>query len=143
MKKLLISGVLVALLGLALASAPVQADETGTLSLTGCPGPGCPNATYSFDIGATSAELTINITGPVSASMPGNDFITGVDLGFTPSGNISGLTLASNPGGGPWTTDTASLGNNGCGTNSGAFVCSSASPGLSITDGGTYTWVWD
>lgn len=132
----------------ALASAPVHADTTGMLSLTNCGGGGtssCPAATYTFDIGTTSAELTIHITGPVSAMMPGNDLITGVDLGFTASKNISGLTLFSSPDGNPtaWTTSTSSLGNAGCGSNSGAFVCSSLAAGLPIMQGGTYEWVWD
>jgi hypothetical protein len=116
-----------------------RADELGTLSLTGCPGSGCPNATYNFDITSTSATLTVTITGPVNSM---NDVITGVDLGFTPSSNVSGLSLASNPGGGWATVTTGSLSNSGCGGNNGAFVCASGT-GVNIVDGGTYSWTWD
>jgi len=127
------------LLALALAFAtPAKADTIGTLTLGNCgTDPGCPAATYSFDIGATSASLTISNVSGVGLT---NGLITGVNLGFTASNNISGLTLFSAPSGFT-TTETGSLNNSGCGGNGGAFICSSG-PGITIVDGGSYTWVW-
>jgi PEP-CTERM motif len=122
-------------------SGAARADQVGTLSLTGCGsgGAGCPDATYSFDISSTQATLTITITGAVTAGT--NDVITGVNLGFTDSNNVSGLQLIGNPGGSWTTTTTGSLTNNGCGGNGGAFICSSGA-GVSIATGGSYTWTW-
>jgi hypothetical protein len=149
-RKLIFASIFVAVL--ALASAPVRADETGFLTLTGCGGgqSGCPNATYSFDIGSASASLTIHVTGTVNSQ---NDLINGVDLGFTTSNNVSGLTLASvtastavtsGTTASAWNTTTGSLNNNNCGSNSGAFICSFLAAGLGpIASGGTYTWTWD
>jgi hypothetical protein len=145
MKKLIAVMILgVALL--ALSVSPAKADTIGTLTLSGCGsgGSGCPDATYSFDISTTSATLTITINSAPTAGV--NDRIAGVDLGFTPSGNISGLSLTGNPGG-TWDTVTAgSLSNSGCGSNSGAFVCASSSlgagDGVAISLGGTYSWTW-
>jgi hypothetical protein len=147
-----ILGVLVAVaLVLAMGSAARADTIVGTLSLEDCNngpgGTGCPAATYSFDIGSTSATLTIHIDGVVGTE---NHLIQGVNLGFTPSNNISDLTLVSNPGG-SWYTTTGSLNNNGCGTNEGAFVCSwsittfvgEPMDGLPIVQGGTYSWVWN
>jgi hypothetical protein len=133
--------IVLALVAAVAFSGPAQADTIGTKALTGCGsgGPGCPDATYSFDIGTTSASLTIHITGTVTAGV--NDIIGGVNLGFTNSSNVSGLTLSANPGGGWATVTTGSLSNAGCGSNSGAFVCASGT-GVSIVTGGTYTWTW-
>jgi PEP-CTERM motif len=139
-----------AVLVLALGSM-AKADSIGTLTLSDCGSgqSGCPAATYYFDIGTTSAMLTITITGAVNSN---NDYIEGVDLGFSPSGNInSGPTLVSSPNGDTslWKTDTDSLSNGGCGTNSGAFICSSAlstynsGNGLLIAQNGVYTWTWN
>jgi PEP-CTERM motif len=127
------------LLALALAFAtPAKADTIGSLTLANCgTDPGCPAAMYSFDIGAASASLTINNISGVGLT---NGLITGVNLGFTASKNISGLTLFSAPSGFT-TTQTGSLNNSGCGGNGGAFICSSG-PGITIADGGSYTWVW-
>lgn len=133
-----------AVLALALALAlcgAARADQTGTLTLTNCgSGGSCPGATYTFDVGATSATLTIAITSGVTAGL--NDMILGVDLGFTPSNNISNLMLTANPGG-LWTTTTGSLSSSSgaCGANGGAFVCASG-PGISIGVGGLFTWTW-
>jgi len=127
------------LLALALAFAtPAKADTMGTLTLGNCgTDPGCPAATYSFDIGTGSASLTISNVSGVGLT---NGLITGVNLGFTASNNISGLTLFNAPPGFT-TTLTGSLNNSGCGGNGGAFICSSGS-GVTIVDGGSYTWVW-
>jgi len=123
-------------------TGPAMADTVGTLTLTDCGGAsGCPAATYAFDITTTSASLTITINGVPTSS---NDYITAVDLGFTPSGNITGLSLTAFPSTG-WTATSGSLSSGGaCGVNSGAFVCASASPltSLLIAQNGVYTWTW-
>jgi len=132
-----------AILALALALAlcgAARADQTGTLTLTNCGGGGsCPAATYTFDVGTTSATLTVAITGGITAGL--NDMILGVDLGFTPSNNLSNLVLSANPGG-LWNTSTGSLNSSGaCGGNSGGFVCASGT-GISIGVGGLFSWMW-
>jgi hypothetical protein len=134
-----------ALVGL-FCSGPTKADSVGTLTLSNCgtPGTNCPGATYTFDITSTSATLTITITGAPNSA---NDFIGSVDLGFSPSGTISGLSLTAAPSNlSFWTFTTGSLSSNsnGCGSNSGAFVCATALPSnpLPIVQGGVYTWTW-
>jgi hypothetical protein len=121
-----------------------KADSIGSLLLSDCGGgSGCPAANYAFDITSTSATLTITINGVPTSS---NDFIGSVDLGFTPSSTISGLALTSAPSTlSNWTTTSGSLNSSGaCGTNGGAFVCSTALPSnpLPITQGGVYAWTW-
>lgn len=115
---------------------------TDTLSLSGSTScgtkAGCPDATYTFDITSTSATLSITINGGLSGS---NNQITGVDLGFTCSGCVTGLA-SSVTGSTSWNASGSSLSNNGCNNGSGAFVCASGSP-LSVSQGDTYTWVWD
>jgi len=126
-------------LALALCSA-TRADQTGTLTLTDCGGGGsCPAATYTFDVGATSATLTVAITGGITPGL--NDMILGVDLGFTPSNNLGNLALSANPGG-VWNASTGSLNSSGaCGGNNGGFVCASGT-GIPIGVGGLFTWMW-
>ncbi len=131
-----------ALIAVLAFSGAANADQIGSLSLTDCGSskPGCPAATYSFDISSTSATLTIAITGAVTAGA--NDIISGVNLGFTPADNVNDLHLFANPGG-TWTSViTDSLSNSGCGTQgTAAFVCASGT-GVGIAQGGTYTWTW-
>ena len=64
MKRILILAAVLALGCFGLASF-AQADTTGSLTLTDCGSgkTGCPGAPYSFDIGTTSATLTITING--------------------------------------------------------------------------------
>lgn len=125
-------------------SGTARGDEVGSLTLSNCggAGSGCPAATYAFSITSTSATLSITIDGAVNAK---NDQLTGVDLGFTSSGGVTGpVTLdSSSDGYDSWSATTSSLSNSGCGgKNQGAFVCTSG-PGIDISQGGTYTWVWD
>jgi hypothetical protein len=139
MTKTRITQIAFALIALMLAcGASAFADTIGTLTLTNCgtTGTGCPGATYNFDINSTSAMLTITVNSPVGAT---NDFITGVDLGFTASKNISNLQ-GSGPSGFTY-TNTGSLNNSGCGGNNGAFVCSSGS-GIDLITSPSSTWVW-
>jgi len=65
-----------------------------------------------------------------------------VDLGFTPSNNLVGLTVTG-PDAETWAPSVSSLSNSGCGSNSGAFACTYATPGVLIQQGGTYTWTWN
>jgi hypothetical protein len=124
---------------LALWSCPARASSIASFSLPGCDTTtgGCPAATYSFNITATSATLTIHITGPVTGT---NNEITGVDLGFTPSNNFLGLITVTGPNAG-WFASSGSLNNGGCGPNMGAFICASGL--VHISQGGTYTWTWN
>ena len=139
---------------LAVASAPAQANTIGTLTLPSCdtsqPMPGmtsCPAATYSFNIGTSSATLTIMITGPLTAGV--NDLIGGVDLGFVPSNFNLNVTSGSTTAAGAWTFTTGSLNNNGCSTTANAnFTCAmfSVNPttgGAQLVTGGTYSWTWN
>jgi len=136
--KKILGGLSLFLLALSFAT-PAKADTMGSLTLPDCGGQsGCPGATYKFDITGTSATLWITVN---SAPGSNNNVISGVDLGFTASSNISKLSLASSPAGFNATV-TSSLNNSGCGTNYGAFICS-AGTGVTITQGQTYKWVWN
>ncbi len=143
MKKILIFTALLAVVCIGFAG-PAKADSVGTLTLTDCGGgdTGCPGATYSFDVGTTSATLTITINGSVGST---NDFITAVNLGITSnSPGVTGLNLSVAPSTG-WTANAGPTSSGGtCGGVSAGFVCASASPltSLSITTGGVYTWTW-
>jgi hypothetical protein len=145
MKKFLILAAVLALGCFGLASF-AQADSVGSLTLTDCgtAGTGCPGATYSFDIGTTSAMLTITLGGG-NALTSNNDLITAVDLGFLPQNDFStfSTTVATDFNGtaGTWTGSLGSLNNGNCGSNGGAFVCATGSPVL-VVNGGTYTWTW-
>jgi hypothetical protein len=143
LKGILAGSLLLLVLGFA-SSAKANA-VSGTLTLTDCGsgGSGCPAATYTFTITNSSATLTVHVTGGVTSA---NDNITAVDLGFSSSGTVSGLSLVSSPTTG-WSATTGSLNSGGnCGANSGAFICASVSPLNSLTipsGGGTYSWTWD
>jgi len=147
-RHLLIFGVLI--IGLAQV-AQATTIESGILTLTDCGtnGSGCPAAAYTFTIGDTSATLTIQISNTAVLNS-NNGYIGGVDLGFATSSNVNvtGLTTSTNLGGTTnWEFTTGSLSSNGCGGNSGAFVCADfkANPkngGVQLTQNGTYSWTW-
>jgi hypothetical protein len=148
-KRNLILGLAVAFLGLALGTT-AKADTFDSISLTNCGPVGslCPAATYSFDIGATSATLTIHIDGvPVS----GSTNIQSVDLGFSPNNNLTltgpvlftdnGVTMAGVYNN-TYENDINSAGDCTSGGTS-AFVCaSSSSGGALVHQGDTLTWKW-
>lgn len=133
--------ILLAVLVFLACGTATRADQIGSLTLSNCGASGtlCPAATYSFDVGSTSATLTIDVTGGVVAGT--NNYITGVDLGFT-SQTVNVTGFSSLPSG-SWTNSdfTASLGSKGCGTNNGAFVCASGA-GVQVSQGGEYTFTW-
>ena len=142
MKRFLVVAAVLALACLGSGTA-AKADTVGSLTLFDCGSgvSGCPAAKYSFDIGTTSASLTVMVIGAVDAS---NDFITAVDLGFTANSTGLVITNLSAPSAG-WTQDAGPLSSGGtCGGVSGGFVCASASPldSLPISTGGKYTWTW-
>src|SRR5712671_816300 len=114
MRRMLVA---LALLILALGyGASAKADTIGSLSLSNCgtAGTNCPAATYTFDITSTSSSFTITITGATNSA---NNFIGVVDLGFSPSGTISGLALSAAPSAlNLWSSTTGSLNSAGsCG----------------------------
>jgi len=120
-----------------------MADSVGTLTLTNCgTGPGCPAATYSFDIGANSATLTIAIAPSATITSGVNNVIGGVNLGFSGASSLTGLTFSSTPSGTWNTIVSGSLSNSGCGNNNGSFICASG-PGVAISAGSTYVFTWD
>src|SRR5882724_8787438 len=143
-KRLWMSGV-VTLAFCFMFAGVAKADTIGSLTLSNCgtAGTNCPAATYQFDITSTSATLTIAISGATNSA---NNLIGVVDLGFSPSGTISGLALSASPSAlNLWSSTTGSLNSAGsCGANSGAFVCATALPSnpLPIVQGGVYTWTW-
>ena len=138
MKRLLVAAVLSTIVGLGFAG-PAMADSIGTLSLTDCGGgnAGCPVATYSFDIGTTSATLTINITSGVNSN---NNIISAVNLG-TNGINLTNLTATGPTGSGSWTANQASINSNSnCTLGNGSFMCAAGS--ATIANGGSYTWTF-
>lgn len=120
-------------------AGPAKADSIGTLSLTDCGGgnPGCPVATYSFDIGTTTATLTINIISGVNSN---NDIISAVNLG-TNGINLTGLTATGPTGSGSWSANQDSINSNSnCTQGNGSFMCAAGS--ATIANGGSYTWTF-
>jgi hypothetical protein len=147
MKRVLICTALLALAITFMFSGVAMADTTGSLTLTNCgdPGSACPGAKYEFDIGSTSATLTITIGGG-NALTSTNHLLTGVDLGFLPQNDFASFssTVAANFNGTPetWTGSLGSLNNGNCGANQGAFICATG-PGPVLVDGGVYTFTWN
>ena len=150
------AGLVVLSVALLLNGGAARADTVitngpGGLVLSNCgdAGSACPAATYTFSIDLTThqASLTIAIAPAATLVTSGkqeNDYISGVDLGFTNSANITSLTMgAVPPNSGTWTPLVGSLNNSGCGGNNGAFACTFANPGVKIVDGGSYTWTWN
>jgi len=138
MKRLFLPAVLSTIVVLGLAG-PAKADSIGTLSLTDCGSgkPGCPVGTYNFDIGATTATLTIKIASGVNSN---NNIISAVNLG-TNGINLTGLTATGPTGSGTWNANQASINSNSnCALGNGSFMCAVGSVG--IANGGTYTWTF-
>ena len=138
MKKILIFTALLAVVCIGFAG-PAKADSVGTLTLTDCGGgnTGCPAATYAFDIGSTSATLTITIASGVNSN---NDIISAVNLG-TDGVVLTGLSATGPTGSGSWTANQASINSSSnCTMGSGSFMCAAGS--ATIADGGVYTWTF-
>jgi PEP-CTERM motif len=138
MKTILICTALLAVACLGFAGT-AKADSIGTLTLADCGGgqAGCPAATYSFDIGSTSATLTITIASGVNSN---NDIISAVNLG-TNGITLTGLSVIGPTGSGTWTASQNSINSNSnCTVGSGSFMCAAGS--VTIADGGVYTWTF-
>jgi hypothetical protein len=138
MRKVFLLAVLSAIVVLGLAGT-AKADSVGTLTLADCGlgGSGCPAASYSFDIGATTATLTITIASGVNSN---NDIISAVDLG-TNGINLTGLGVTGPTGSGTWTANQASINSSSnCTKGSGSFMCAAGS--VDISAPGTYTWTF-
>jgi hypothetical protein len=120
-----------------------------SLSDCGSVGTLCPAATYSFDVGTSSATLTIHIDGvPVA----GSTNIVSVDLGFTPNNNLTltGPVVFTDNGttvGGIYDQTFENSINSSPDCTAGgtaAFICAgSSSDGALIHQGDTLTWTWD
>lgn len=144
MRKFIVPVMLALALTCLFAGGAMADGVSGTLVLSDCGSgvSGCPAATYDFSVGTTSATLIITITGAVGTT---NDYLQAVDLGFTPSSNISGLGFTGPSG---WTSSIGSLSSGGsCGLNTGAFVCASdggnSGLALPISQNGQYTFTWN
>ncbi len=136
MKRFLVFAALLVAVSISFAGV-AKADSTGTLTLTDCGGgqTGCPGAVYTFDIGATSATLSIQITGAVNGD---NDIISGVNLG-TDGVTITNLNVTGPNAG--WTAAIGSVNSSSnCQKGNGSFMCAFGS--VTITSGNTYTWTW-
>jgi len=138
MRRLLVVAVLSAIVVLGFAG-PAKADSIGTLTLADCGigGSGCPAASYSFHIGATTATLTITVASGVNSN---NDIISAVNLG-TDGINLTGLSATGPTGSGSWAANQASINSSSnCTKGSGSFMCAVGS--ALIANGGTYTWTF-
>jgi len=138
MRKFFVLAALSAIVILGFAG-PAKADSIGTLTLANCGsgGTGCPAGTYSFDIGATTATLTITIASGVNST---NNIISAVNLG-TNGINLTGLSATGPTGSGSWTANQASINSNSnCTQGNGSFMCAAGS--ASIANGGSYTWTF-
>ena len=138
MRKFLALAVFSAVVVLGFAG-PAKADSMGTLTLADCGigGPGCPAASYSFDMGATTATLTITIASGVNSN---NDIISAVNLG-TNGLTLTGLTVVGPTGSGLWTANQDSINSSSnCTKGNGSFMCAAGS--VLIANGGIYTWTF-
>jgi hypothetical protein len=134
MKKLLISGVFVALLGLALASTS-KADSTVDAT---------NNVTYtatSVMVGAGEFDVTLTVDTSLFNQGPG--FLTSVAMQFT---DATAVNLLDAPGGaGDWSTILAVGENaNGCNTSPANFWCTQNTTGIApVPATGIYSFVFD
>jgi hypothetical protein len=136
-----------------------HANVIGSVTLNDCgtsPGVGCPAATYSFDIGATSATLNLTISPTANIVAGYNDLIAAVGLGFAPNANITNVSgFASANVLGTWSYNSGNLsanGSGGCSASSGRYTCAqynfgatgngAGTGGSLIAQGQTYTWTW-
>jgi hypothetical protein len=133
MKKVLISGVFVALLGLALADT-VKADTTFDAT---------NDITYNASSVLVSAgEYDVTLTIDTSAFNQGSGFLTSVAMQFT---DATSVNLLNAPGGvGSWTAVGAGGTNaNGC-DGKGNFWCTQNTTGIApVPAAGIYTFVFD
>jgi hypothetical protein len=130
-----ILGSLIAFAVLFLVVSPSYAD---TITATQ---PGADDgfgSTYTLTANCTGSVCDVTLA--IQSSGATNPDISAVDFKIGSSDTFGGTVVAPN---GTWNTSSGSLGNNGCGNNSGGFICSQAASTASFAaTGGLLTWSW-
>jgi hypothetical protein len=91
-------------------------------------------------LSANCTGSVCNVTLTIDSTHATNPDISAVDFKIGSSDTFSGTVAAPN---GTWNTSSGSLGNGGCGNNSGGFICSQAASTSSFAaTGGILTWSW-
>jgi len=103
-----------------------------------------PGATDGFGstymLSANCTGSLCNVTLTIDSTNATNPDISAVDFKIGSSDTLSGTVVPPN---GTWNTSSGSLGNGGCGNNSGGFICSQAGSTSSFAaTGGILTWSW-
>jgi hypothetical protein len=133
-KRFAISGII----ALAVLLLNVSSSHADTISVTQ------PGATDGFGstymLSANCTGSVCNVTLTIDSTNATNPDISAVDFKIGSSDTFSGTVAAPN---GTWNTSSGSLGNGGCGNNSGGFICSQAASTSSFAaTGGVLTWSW-
>jgi hypothetical protein len=133
-KRFAISGII----ALAVLLLNVSSSHADTISVTQ------PGATDGFGstymLSANCTGSVCNVTLTIDSTHATNPDISAVDFKIGSSDIFSGTVAAPN---GTWNTSSGSLGNGGCGNNSGGFICSQAASTSSFAaTGGILTWSW-
>jgi hypothetical protein len=133
-KRFAISGII----ALAVLLLNVSSSHADTISVTQ------PGATDGFGstymLSANCTGSVCNVTLTIDSTHATNPDISAVDFKIGSSDTFSGTVAAPN---GTWNTSSGSLGNGGCGNNSGGFICSQAASTSSFAaTGGILTWSW-
>jgi len=133
-KRFVISGII----ALAVLLLNVSSSHADTISVTQ------PGATDGFGstymLSANCTGSVCNVTLTIDSTHATNPDISAVDFKIGSSDTFSGTVAAPN---GTWNTSSGSLGNGGCGNNSGGFICSQAASTSSFAaTGGILTWSW-
>lgn len=135
MKKMFVVAGLIAAAVLFLSVSPSYAD---TITATQ---PGADDgfgSTYVLSANCTGSTCDVTLT--IHSSGATEPDISAVDFKIGSSDAFGGTVAAPN---GTWNTKSGSLGNGGCGNNSGGFICSeAASTGSFAATGGDLTWSW-
>jgi hypothetical protein len=133
-KRFAIAGI-IAFAFLVLNVSPSLAD---TISVTQ------PGATDGFGstymLSANCTGSVCNVTLTIDSTNATNPDISAVDFKIGSSDTFGGTVVPPN---GTWNTSSGSLGNGGCGNNSGGFICSQAASTSSFAATcGILTWSW-
>ena len=116
----------------------VSSSNADTISVTQ------PGATDGFGstymLSANCTGSLCNVTLTIDSTNATNPDISAVDFKIGSSDTFNGTVVPPN---GTWNTSSGSLGNGGCGNNSGGFICSQAASTSSFAaTGGILTWSW-
>jgi hypothetical protein len=133
-KRFVIPGII----ALAVLLLNVSSSHADTISVTQ------PGATDGFGstymLSANCTGSVCNVTLTIDSTHATNPDISAVDFKIGSSDTFSGTVAAPS---GTWNTSSGSLGNGGCGNNSGGFICSQAASTSSFAaTGGILTWSW-